>query len=110
MIFVEDPPGHFVAFRSVERMFKGKPYVLSSNGDLTAYGQWPALPSQYATPTASDGSPTFAPAGRDDTGLQVYAPSGTSAESGFAVAPGTSTSDPAGGNPRWTWWVPKPQQ
>ena len=27
---------------------------------------------------------------------------------GFAVAPGTVATDPAAGDPYWTWWTPLP--
>jgi hypothetical protein len=107
LIFLQPSNEGYVAFRPVERTYKGKRFVLTAQG-LTGYGQLPALPSRFETPTASDGGPTFVPAGTDDTGMQVYAPAGASAEDGFAVAPGTSAGDPASGDPNWTWWVPKP--
>lgn len=100
-------PGTYLAFRRVERSFGGKPFVLYASPDVTSFGMWPSLPSTFATPTAGDGSPTFVAAGKDDTGLTVYAQPGASAAGGFAVAPGTSSGDPAGGDPNWTWWLPK---
>jgi hypothetical protein len=102
-----DGSGTYVAFKRVERDRDGKTYVLQSGGSLTAFGAWPALPSNLPTPTASDGYPTFVPAGRDDSGLEIFAPSGDSPDKGFAVPPATAGADPAAGNPNWTWWLPK---
>ncbi|HEY3317276.1 MAG TPA: hypothetical protein VGK50_02470 [Coriobacteriia bacterium] len=108
IVFVrsDDTSETYTAFKRVVRTSGGKLYTLWA-ADITAYGQWPALPSQYATPTAEDGSPTFVPAGKDDSGLDIFAPTGSAVDAGFAVAPGTTPSDPAGGDPNWTWWVPK---
>jgi hypothetical protein len=110
IIFIQPDPGTgtYTAFRRVLRSRGGKAYMLSVGSDITSYGRWPALPSQFSTPTADDGSPTFVAAGKDDTGLDVYVPPGASADAGFAIAPTMSSSDPAGANPNWTWWVPKP--
>jgi hypothetical protein len=109
IVFVRstDTSETYVAFRRVIRTFGGKAYSLWGSG-ITRYGQWPALPSRFTTPTAADGSPTFVSAGKDDSGLEIYAPQGASADQGFAVAPGTTTGDPAAGDPNWTWWFPKP--
>lgn len=97
----------YLAFRGVTRSLGGKTYALSSGAGLPAFGVWPSLPTQFTKPTAMDGSPTFVEAGKDDTGLTIYAPPNDKPDAGFAVAPGTAPTDPAGGNPEWTWWVPK---
>lgn len=106
LIFLEPAIGTMTAFQRVTRTLGGKKFALSAESGLDAYGQWPALPSRFIAPTSDDGSPTFQAAGTDDTGLKVYTPPGASPAQGFAVAPGTSGADPAGGDPDWTWWVP----
>ena len=86
----------------------GKVFVLSTGADITAYGQWPALPSRFDTPAAETGEPTFAKAGTDDSGLEIFAPPASSADDGFALPPYASQGDAAAGDPNWTWWTPKP--
>ncbi len=110
LIFIQetaDATG-YAAFRRVMRTLAGKQFALDTPASqVTGYGQWSALPSTYTTPTAADGSPTFVEAGKDDSGLTIYAPKGASPNAGFAIAPGTNVADPAAGDPNWTWWVPK---
>lgn len=97
--------GTYEAFKRVVRTFKGKPYAMWA-GDVTAFGLWPALPPQYAQPSSADGSPAFVAAGKDDSGLDIFAPSGASPEAGFAIGPSGNAGDPAAGDPNWTWWLP----
>lgn len=91
-------------FELVKRQFAGRTYVLASQS-LAGFGEWPDLPAGFTPPTTSDGAPTFVAATPDDLGVQTYSKPGTPIEDGFAVASGTSPSDPALGNPNWTWWV-----
>jgi hypothetical protein len=72
---------------------------------LTAIGQWPGLPSRFATPISPDGSPTFEPAETDSAGGTIYVLPGTDATSGFALPPGAAAGEGAT-NPNWTWWEP----
>ena len=97
--------GHAVRVRAGTRTFSARQYALSG-GSITAYGTWPTLPSGVETPTNPDGSPQYVEAGTDSGGVTVYRPVGGDAATGIAVAPGTAPSDPAAGNPNWTWWVP----
>ena len=107
-ILLERTPGSFTSFEAVTRSFGGMPYQLASGGALGTYGIWPTLPARFVTPTETDGSPTFRYLGTDDRGGGVYVPVGGRIEDGFAVAPGTAATDPAAGNPNWTWWQPLP--
>ena len=105
-LYVRAADGAYLAFDRVTRTLGRRPYQLQSGTTLTQYGQWPTLPEAYPQPTAADGSPTFRFFGIDDLGVQVYVPSSGRVEDGFAVPPGTATTDPATGNPGWTWWEP----
>jgi hypothetical protein len=105
VILISPDGTDYIAFRRVVRTLAGAHFGLAA-ATIPAYGDWPGLPSNLSTPTASDGSPTFVAAGKDDTGLEVYTQPGASPASGFAIAPGSSPNDPAAGNPNWTWWVP----
>jgi hypothetical protein len=107
VLFIEVETDRWMAFQLVTRMRGGKRYALSAESGITGYGQWPTLPTGFKAPEKPDGSPSMVQAGTDDTGLPVFAPLGASADAGFALAPGTSSTDPAGGNPNWTWWVPR---
>lgn len=104
-IVVKGPDG-LRLYTPVTRRLAGVAYHLAAGNALDRFGVWPTLPAQFTTPTGSDGSPTFVAAGTDALGVRIYAASGQSAARGFAIAPGTSTTDPAGGNPNWTWWEP----
>lgn len=95
-----------LVFTSVVRPLRGTPYGLRS-GSISAFGQWPSLPSDIPEPTSPDGSPTFIKVGTDDLGVPIFVRPGTDPASGFAVAPGTAPSDPAAGNTGWTWWEPQ---
>lgn len=92
------------AASAVVRQLGGRSYGLRS-AQFSEYGVWPTLPGM-AQPTAADGSPVFEEYGTDDAGVTIYVIPGTDPTSGFAVAPGTAGTDPAAGNPNWTWWAP----
>lgn len=94
-----------LAFDRVVRTFSGTVYQLTS-GDLSDFGQWPTLPSNITAPTAEDGSPTFVALADDQSGAHIYRLATSGPEAGIGVAPGTTASDPAAGNPNWTWWTP----
>lgn len=96
--------GTYLGFSAVTRTFGGRTFVLTSGSLLTAYGQWPMLPTRFQPPTAPDGSPTFSFFGKDDVGALIYVPTGGQPTEGFAIAPGSEPGDPAAGNPNWTWW------
>lgn len=106
-IVVRTPQG-LQSFAPVVRSVNGVRYQLQAGAPLDRYGVWPTLPSGFASPTAPDGSPTFARASVDANGVTVYALSGFTIARGLAVAPNTSASDPAAGDPNWTWWTPLP--
>jgi hypothetical protein len=93
-------------YSPVVRLLASKRYQLAAGNALERFGVWPTLPARFTAPTSSDGSPTFTAAGTDALGVNIYTVIGQPVTSGFAVAPVTSTSDPAGGNPNWTWWEP----
>lgn len=90
---------------AIVRQYNGASFGLASS-EITKYGVWPEMPQGIARPAAEDGSPVFVEGGKDDARVKIYVLPGVDASAGFAVAPGTSDSDPAAGNPNWTWWVP----
>jgi hypothetical protein len=95
-----------LGFAAVVRPLRGTPFSLRST-PIGTFGQWPSLPAGIPEPSAPDGSPVFIAAGTDDLGVTIYVRPGTDPSSGFAVAPGTSSGDPAAGNTGWTWWEPQ---
>lgn len=97
--------GALLSFDRITRTYDGRVYVLKS-GPVERFGDWPRLPSDMSEPMREDGSPTFAPLQGSTGGATVYRRVGDSAEDGIAIAPGSPVSDPAGGNPYWTWWEP----
>jgi hypothetical protein len=104
VVAIDDGDG--LGFAAVVRPLRGTSYSLRS-GTIGAFGQWPSLPSGIPEPSAPDGSPVFIAAGTDDLDVTIYVRPGTDPSSGFAVAPGTSSDDPAAGNTGWTWWEPR---
>jgi len=104
-VYVAGDSGELLGFERVSREYSGQAYVLSS-GEMTSSGEWPSLPSGMAQPTNPNGMPEFVSAGQDALGVEVFRSVSSGTETGIAVAPGTSASDPAAGNPGWTWWVP----
>lgn len=104
-VYIEDDAGALYAFDAVVRTFRGVTYQQQSPS-IPGFGVWPSLPSQIAAPTSADGSPTFVEVGTDDAGVKAYRLATSDMSSGIGIAPGTSPSDPAGGNPNWTWWTP----
>jgi hypothetical protein len=106
-IVVPGPDGRRL-FAPVIRMLASVRYQLTSGTPIDRFGVWPGLPTRFPTPSNSAGTPSFVQAGSDALGVPVFSATGRPVTEGFAVAPGTSASDPAGGNPGWTWWAPAP--
>lgn len=104
-VVIAGPDGRRI-YSPVVRMFSSVKYQMVAGNALDRFGTWPELPTRFATPTSPDGSPTFVSAGGDALGVQTFTASGVAQTQGFAVAPGTPSSDPAGSNPNWTWWEP----
>ncbi len=104
-IIVTTDDDQALVFASVVRPLRGTLYALRS-GSISAFGQWPSLPSDIPEPASPDGSPTFIEVGTDDLGVAIFVRPGTDPAAGFAVAPGTAPGDPAAGNTGWTWWEP----
>lgn len=104
-IVVKGPDGYRL-YTPVVRLLASRRFQLEAGNSIDRFGVWPTLPARFSAPTGANGSPTFGPAGQDSLGVNVFVPSGQSASAGFAVAPGTGASDPAQGNPNWTWWTP----
>lgn len=105
VLLLRDDAGRLLVFRPSYRVLSGSRYALTTQ-PLYAFGQWPSLPSRYPRPVTADGSPTFRPAGFDELGVAVFSPPDAEPADGFAVGPGTPATDPAAGNPGWTWWAP----
>ncbi len=106
VVFIEPQSGSYVGFSRVTRQLRGKLFALAPGTTVDRYGIWPTLPSGFQTPTSADGTPSFGAAGSDDSGQQVFTPDGADPGRGFAVPPDTPASDPAAGDPNWTWWLP----
>lgn len=106
-IVVASPDGMRL-FGPVIRMLSSARYQLTSGKSIDRFGMWPTLPDRFTAPIDANGTPSFTPAGTDSAGVKIFAAVGHTATEGFAVAPGTAASDPAGGNPSWTWWLPAP--
>lgn len=107
-IVVSGPDGYRL-YEPVVRRLSSKRYQLVAGNPLERFGIWPMLPTRFTPPQSADGSPSFTAAGTDSAGVAIYAASGQPVSTGFAVAPGTATTDPASGNPNWTWWEPLDQ-
>ncbi|PKQ29773.1 MAG: hypothetical protein CVT60_03655 [Actinobacteria bacterium HGW-Actinobacteria-10] len=91
--------------RRVTREFNGKDFGLTSS-DITVFGTWPALTSAHPQPSSAEGMPEYDRLREQSEGQQIYVEPGGDPARGFAIAPGTPESDPARGNPNWTWWSP----
>ncbi len=104
-IVVKGPDGSRL-YEPVTRMFSSVKYQLVAGNAVERFGVWPELPTRFQAPTSPDGSPTFTAAGGDALGVQTYTAKGVPQTQGFAIAPGTPSSDPAASNPTWTWWEP----
>jgi hypothetical protein len=97
--------GTYYRLDPVGRFYEGETYHLETGTPLDRFGEWPTLPDRFAPPAAADGAPTFAEWG-DSGGVTVYVAVGRDPDYGIAVAPGSSPTDPARGNPDWSWWDP----
>ena len=104
-VFLEDDSGTLIAFDRVVRVFRGTTYQQQSSA-ITLFEAWPTLPAQITAPTTPDGSPELVLEGTDDAGVKVYRLASSGALTGIGVAPVTASTDPAAGNPNWTWWTP----
>ena len=104
-IVVPGPDGSRL-YEPVVRIFSSLKYQMVAGNAVDRFGQWPELPSRFPAPTSPDGSPTFVIAGGDMLGVQTHTAAGIPQTQGFAIAPGTPSTDPAGSNPNWTWWEP----
>jgi hypothetical protein len=106
-VYVENDRGELQEFQPLERTFEGRAYRLKSS-DVSAFGAWPAMPTDIPQPSAADGSPAFSAAGADPSGVTIYRRTSSTTAEGIAIAPGTPADDPANGNPNWTWWTLAP--
>jgi hypothetical protein len=106
-VVVKGPDG-LRLYSPVIRMLTSVRYQLTSGKAIDHFGVWPVLPARFPVPTDAAGTPSFVTAGTDALGVGVFSATGRPVTEGFAIAPGTATSDPAGGNPNWTWWAPAP--
>lgn len=102
------PNGGYQTFTAVTRTLGSRTFQLRSGPLLDRFGTWPTLPQGYNQPASADGGPYYRAAGTDALGVRVYVLIGQTPELGFGVAPGTPATDPAAGNPNWTWWSPVP--
>ncbi len=106
-IYVLSDQGRLLEFKPVTRTYNGQTYQLKS-GEVSAFGDWPVLPTDIAEPTASDGSPTFTAVGADSSGSTVYRLTSSADTKGIALAPGAPQGDPLAGSPNWSWWTLAP--
>lgn len=95
----------YYEFDLVRRTSMGRQHALTI-APVSAFGQWPLPPSELPMPARDDGSPLFEEGAWDSHGQRTYVPTGEYPREGFAIAPGTPSTDPAAGNPNWTWWEP----
>ncbi len=106
-VYLTDDAGALLGFDRVSRTYQGRVYALTSS-EILSYGQWPALPNSVERPQSVDGSPAYRKLGTDSLGIPVYGLHGSTSQ-GILIAPGSSSSDPAAGNPDWTLWTPVAQ-
>lgn len=104
-VYVANDSGELLGFDRVARTYNGRAYV-HATGELPAFGAWPTLPAGIEAPSSPNGMPGYVESGTDALGVRIFRPASGGPESGFLIAPGTAASDPAAGNPGWTWWVP----
>jgi len=104
-VVLDDGTANLLVFELVTRDFAGRQFALRS-GDITSYRAWPTMPPPMQPPANADGAPQFQPAGTS-MGVPAFVQAGTTAEAGIAIGPNTPATDPAGGNPNWTWWTPR---
>lgn len=102
-LYLADDSGRLIGLKRVKREYNSQTYYLTA-ADIATFATWPTLPATIAPPTASNGYPTFVPVGSDSNGVQVYRLASSPASGGIGIAPGTPDSDPAAGNPNWTYW------
>jgi hypothetical protein len=100
------PDGSYQTFTLVTRSIGDRVFRLHSGPALDRFGAWPTLPQGYAQPPSGGGSPYYRAAGTDSLDVPVYVRVGQTPDFGFGIAPGTPATDPAAGNPNWTWWSP----
>ena len=100
-----DDDGQLLEFRMVTRDLQGQSFGMQSRA-VTSFGQWPAFPDSIPEPSGPDGAPQLEEGTQDSRGVQTYTLAGSNEQRGFAIAPGTDSTDPARGNPNWTWWSP----
>ena len=104
-VYVADDTDQILAFKKVMRSYAGATYVLMS-GEISQFGVYPTLPTSIPAPASVDGSPVFVEVGPDAAGVKIYRQAALTTAQGIAIPPNTPTTDPAAGNPSWTWWVP----
>jgi hypothetical protein len=97
--------GTYYRLDPVGRFYDGATYHLATGTTLERFGEWPTLPRSFTPPAAEDGAPTFT-AWDDAGGVTVYVAIGRTPDYGIAIAPGSPATDPARGNPGWSWWDP----
>jgi hypothetical protein len=102
------PTGSYRRFDPVTRKYGTRTYQLQSGTAITRFGEWPRLVAGIPEPVRKDGYPEMQKFGIDSAGVPVYVRIGANPDAGFAIAPDTTTRDPAAGNPFWTWWTPVP--
>lgn len=107
-IVVALPSGERRRFSPVTREYGARTYQLRPGPTLDRFGTWPTLPEGYTQPPNANGSPYYRVGGTDTLGVRVYVRIGETPDLGFGIAPGTPATDPAAGNPHWTWWSPTP--
>jgi hypothetical protein len=95
----------YLEFDLVLRSTLGRQYAMTV-APVDSFGKWPLPPSGLRMPTREDGSPVFERGSLDDVGQAMYVPGDDYPREGFGIAPNTPSTDPAGGNPNWTWWEP----
>lgn len=104
-IHIAPVTGELLTFELVTRVYGGRTFALQT-AEITEFGQWPSLPRSMSKPTSDDGAPVFRLVETESSGALVYEPRAGGSGVGIAIGPGSPESDPARGNPEWTWWTP----